>query len=267
MHFCEGWKSARRPRDPASGLRPTRRGAPAARGPPHPDPPCAGKEILYRKGQGHPLHLRLRRGPRAPSLRSGARRLLRGESRLRLDPKKPFLRPVLVVEAEQHGPIENLPAPLAGPLEANDLAVETWSDVDLGTEEPGSSVFLHSALLPEGGVLDARQVGGERTLRPSIEGSRHLVLESFVGALVVVDLSKAIETILLSKRVTRRRQDSKIGLTALPSGSRTSSQRMRKREKASMMVSGYTRVPSLVLKCPLKSTHQVSFGPLHDANG
>ena len=61
--------------------------------------------------------------------------------------------------------------------------------------------------------------------------------------------------------------DSKIGLTALPSGSRTSSQRMRKREKVSMMVSGYTRVPSLVLKWPLKSTHQVSFGPLHDANG
>jgi hypothetical protein len=61
--------------------------------------------------------------------------------------------------------------------------------------------------------------------------------------------------------------DSKIGLTALPSGSRTSSQRRRKREKASMRVSGYTRVPSLVLKWPLKSTHQVSFGPSHAAKG
>ena len=128
---------------------------------------CASKEILYRKGHGHPLHIRcvsLRRGPWAPSLRGGARRLLWGESRLPLHPKEPLSRPVLVVEAEQHGPIENLPAPLAGPLEADDLTVETRSDVDLGTEEPGSSVFLDSAFLPERGVLDARQVGGERTL-------------------------------------------------------------------------------------------------------
>ena len=46
--------------------------------------------------------------------------------------------------------------------------------------------------------------------------------------------------------------DSKIGVTALPVGIEYRSQRMRKREKASMMVSGYTCVPSLVLKWPLK---------------
>lgn len=93
--------------------------------------------------------------------------------------------------------------------------------MDLGAKESGSSIFLDSALLPTGGVLDPRQVGRERGLRPSMEASRYLVVESFVRAFVVVGLSKAIEA----------------------------------------------HVPSLVLKWPSKSPHQVAFGPWHDAKG
>ena len=57
------------------------------------------------------------------------------------------------------------------------------------------------------------------------------------------------------------------GQSELLERSSTPSQRIKKRECASMMVSGEQRLPSPVAKCPLKSTHQVAFGTVTLANG